>query len=125
MFRTDLVDFVKEASFESDVVIENDIAFSKNLSKDTNNADRIAMAKAADRLLGVSRIRAAFTMCVIDGAVCISGRSDGTFNVQIILEKLGGGGHYDAAAAQVRDGSTLDEVMERLKSLCREAVRDA
>lgn len=120
LFRIELSDFVKEASFESDVKVIGNIAFARNDKKDTNNDDRIAMAKAADRLLGVSRIRAAFTMCVIGDSVCVSGRSDGTFNVQVILEKLGGGGHYDAAAAQIK-GKTLDEVEKELFELCKAA----
>ena len=45
--------------------------------------------------------------------ICISGRSIGDVNVQIILEKLGGGGHITLAGAQV-EGMTLEEVKQEL-----------
>lgn len=45
--------------------------------------------------------------------VCISGRSIGDINVQLILEKLGGGGHITLAGAQV-DGMTTEEVKTEL-----------
>ena len=44
----------------------------------------------------------------------ISARSDGTVNVQLILEQLGGGGHYDVAGAQV-PGQTMQGVILRLR----------
>lgn len=116
-FRTDIRDFMREARFESDIKIHFDsIAISK-FTGETEAADKISMAKAADRLLGVTSVRAAFIMSVIDDKVCISARSDGTINVQLILEQLGGGGHYDAAAAQVPDIS-LDEAENKLLEAC-------
>ena len=53
-------------------------------------------------------------MCRIDGNVHISARSDGTINVQLITEALGGGGHFDAAGAQLND-TTLTDALKRLK----------
>ena len=57
-------------------------------------------------------------MCIRDSycaadSVHISGRSLGTVNVQLILEKLGGGGHMTTAGAQVK--GTADEVKARLR----------
>ncbi|MBR5307699.1 MAG: DHH family phosphoesterase [Clostridia bacterium] len=117
LFRTDIKDFMRESKFETDVKIHYDsIAVSKYYGA-TEPSDRIAMAKAADRLLGVSSIKASFVMSVIDGKACISARSDGTINVQLILESLGGGGHYDAAAAQISDVS-VDEAEKMLLEAC-------
>ena len=45
--------------------------------------------------------------------ICISGRSIGDVNVQVILEKLGGGGHITVAGAQV-EGMTIEEVKQEL-----------
>ena len=59
-------------------------------------------AKAADELLTIGNITASFVLGLMeDGKVCISGRSIGDVNVQMILEKLGGGGHITLAGAQL------------------------
>lgn len=117
MFRTDIKDFMRESKFETNVKIHLDVIAISKYDGETEASDRISMAKAADRLLGVTSIRASFVMSMIEGKACISARSDGTINVQLILESLGGGGHYDAAAAQIPD-VTLDEAERRLLEAC-------
>ncbi len=69
--------------------------------------DRIAASKAADKLLSIRGIEASFAFAVVGGSVSISARSKGRVNVQLIMEKLEGGGHFDMAGAQVRGG--IDE----------------
>jgi c-di-AMP phosphodiesterase-like protein len=59
-------------------------------------------------------VQASFVLCRIDDAICISARSKAQWNVQVILEKLGGGGHYDAAGAQM-NGLTMTEAQDKLK----------
>ena len=54
-----------------------------------------------------------------DGKVCISGRSIGDVNVQMILEKLGGGGHITLAGAQL-ENVTIDEAKQELISKINE-----
>lgn len=117
LFRTDIKDFLRESKFETNVKIRYDVIAISRYDGETEASDRISMAKAADRLLGISSIRASFVMSVIDDKACISARSDGTINVQLILESLGGGGHYDAAAAQIPDVS-LDEAEKMLLDAC-------
>lgn len=73
----------------------------------------IVCAKAADELLTISNITASFVLGKMDGKICISGRSIGDINVQVILEKLGGGGHITLAGAQV-EGMNMDEVKQEL-----------
>ena len=70
-------------------------------------------AKAADELLTISNISASFVLGRMGDKVCISGRSIGDINVQVILEKLGGGGHITLAGAQV-EGMTLEEAKTEL-----------
>ena len=70
-------------------------------------------AKAADELLTISNITASFVLGNQGNKVCISGRSIGDVNVQLILEKLGGGGHITLAGAQV-EGMTLEETKQEL-----------
>ena len=75
----------------------------------------MAAAKAADSLLSLKGIEASFAMVLMGDTVAISGRSKGEINVQLILEKLQGGGHFDVAGAQVRN-ATLQSAYELLKS---------
>ena len=77
--------------------------------KDAN----VVCAKAADELLTISNITASFVIGKIPDKVCISGRSIGDINVQVILEKLGGGGHITLAGAQV-EGMDIYEVKQEL-----------
>lgn len=85
--------------------------------------DRIAASKAADKLLSLQGIEASFALAVIDGNVIISGRSKGKINVQLILEKLDGGGHFDMAGAQIQH-ATVDEVYEMLKGAIDEYMAE-
>ncbi|MBE6966310.1 MAG: DHH family phosphoesterase, partial [Ruminococcaceae bacterium] len=70
-------------------------------------------AQAADELLSIRGVQASFVLYCEGESVIISARSLGQINVQVILEKLGGGGHFDTAGAQVA-GKTLEEVTEEL-----------
>ncbi|MGN1001375.1 MAG: DHH family phosphoesterase [Oscillospiraceae bacterium] len=73
--------------------------------------ERIVAAQAADELLNVSGIQASFVAYATEeGGVVISARSIGEINVQLILERLGGGGNKSAAGAQVADMSLRDVV---------------
>lgn len=120
LFRTDFEDFMRRARFEANIVIyRKEIAIAANDSSLAGGMDRIAAAKAADNLLTIDHVTASFALCRIGDVVHISARSSGSINVQIILEKLNGGGHYDSAAAQIA-GGTLEGALERLK----EAIDD-
>lgn len=103
LFKTNLEDVIGEADFEKNVTIYRDIiAIAKNGEESVLTPEsRISAAKAADKLLNVEGIGAAFVICVFDDRIHISARSNGSVNVQLVLEKLGGGGHFDAAATQL------------------------
>lgn len=113
LFKTDLDDFIREAKFRSNVVIYRGITAIALGEGEGDAGDRIAAAKAADKLLGVNGVQASFALIRIGDVVHISARSTDSVNVQIILEALSGGGHFDAAAAQVP--STLHEALVKLK----------
>ena len=114
LFDTSVGDFMRETVFENNIHIYKErIAISVS-EKEADLKDKIAASKAADRLLTVENVCASFVLCRIDGNVHISARSDGTINVQLITEALGGGGHFDAAGAQLND-TTLTDALKRLK----------
>lgn len=76
--------------------------------------DNVTIAKAADTLLNMVGIDASFTIVNHEnGYVAISARSSGDFNVQRIMEKFGGGGHFNNAAAQIYE-RTPNEVKDDL-----------
>ena len=115
LFKTNLDDFVREAKFRSNVVIYRGVTAIALSEGEGVASDRIAAAKAADKLLSVDGVQAAFALVRIGDMVHISARSSDAVNVQLILEKLRGGGHFDAAAAQV-SGSTLQDALVQLKA---------
>lgn len=75
---------------------------------------RVSSAQAADEMLGIAGVDASFVIFKTpDGGINISARSLGAMNVQIIMEKLGGGGHQTMAAAQF-NGITVHEAKAKL-----------
>ncbi len=112
-FQNDLETYSNVSSVvKAAEMITNEIAISV-CRQQLKNAQLIA-AKAADELLNLSGIMAAFVLCYSGSEVCISGRSLGDINVQMILEKLGGGGHLTVAGAQL-PGISIDDAREKLK----------
>ena len=67
----------------------------------TSPTMRIAAPQAADELLGINDVKASFVMYEDSGKVQISARSLGGFNVQLVMEALGGGGHQTMAGVQL------------------------
>ena len=70
-------------------------------------------SQAADDLLEIKGVEASFVVYMQANGVAVSARSLGSINVQLIMEKLGGGGHQSMAGAQLRD-VTPQQAMERL-----------
>ena len=75
--------------------------------------NRVSIAQASDEILGIEGVTASFAAAQDGLDIFVSGRSIGNVNVQIILEKLGGGGNQSTAGAQIR-GSNLNQVMTDL-----------
>jgi len=73
----------------------------------------VTAAKATDELLTLQGVRASFVLFKRGQGVNLSARSLGEINVQLIVERLGGGGNSTTAGAQVPDG-TVDAVREQL-----------
>lgn len=115
LFKTAPEDLKKEAKFHTSITIyRGNIAISA-CDGETDETYRIIASKAADKMLTLRGIDAAFTLVKIGEQIHISGRSNGSVNVQLILEKLNGGGHFDVAGAQVNDESVF-KVLDKLKT---------
>lgn len=77
-------------------------------------SDIVLLAQTSDELLQIDGVEASFTIANMStGTVNISARSIGSFNVQLIMELMGGGGHFSAAATKIKD-KDIDEVYEEL-----------
>ena len=114
-FNQSYEDYVCERSFSGCTLLQGDtvgITWSEGTGRGAD--DRVAAAKEADRLLAVRGVSASFALVMVNGAVHISGRSDGSINVQLILERLGGGGRFDSAGAALA-GSTLENAISSLE----------
>ncbi len=122
-FEQNFEDYLSEAQFGSEAQIYREQFAITALTGCGSAGDRVAAAKAADRLLTVRQVNAAFALILLGETVHVSARSNGTVNVQLILEKLGGGGHFDMAGAALRE-LDLAEAQERLRDAIDQYLED-
>ena len=111
-FQSDLESYKKISEIVRKAeIIHDTIAIStyEVEEKDTS----LICAKAADELLTIGNITASFVLGTMKEQICISGRSIGDINVQLILEKLGGGGHITLAGAQL-ENKTIEQGKQEL-----------
>lgn len=86
--------------------------------------DTVVISKAADAMLAMSGIEASFVLAKnTQGFISISARSRSKLNVQRIMEELGGGGHFNLAAAQIKD-LTLSEAGEKLTEIVLNEIKE-
>ena len=111
-FQSDLETYNKISEIVANAEVINDNIAISIYEKEDLDAN-VTCAKAADELLTISNITASFVIGKMGDKICISGRSIGDINVQVILEKLGGGGHITVAGAQI-EGMTQEEVKQEL-----------
>ena len=111
-FQTDLETYRKIMNIiEKTEIIKDVIGISTYESEDTSAG--LVCAKAADELLTIGNITTSFVLGTTEEGVSISGRSVGEINVQLILEKMGGGGHSTVAGVQIK-GKTIYEAKQEL-----------
>jgi c-di-AMP phosphodiesterase-like protein len=123
LFQNDIETYINISNVVRNADIINDKIAISICPPTVKNAQLIA-AQAADQLLSLLGIVAAFVLSSSNGGVSISGRSLGDINVQMIMEKLGGGGHLTVAGAQL-EGISPDEAKEKLKEAIIEYIENA
>ena len=115
MFREDIEDYrVSADSIAGAEVFMDHFAISECTGK-TNESLNVVAAQTANSLLNINGIKASFVMAEMENKIYISARSIDEINVQIIMEKLGGGGHMNIAGAQV-EGYSSAQVRQMLKN---------
>ncbi len=83
----------------------------------------VLAAQTANELLDISGIKASFVLTVYEGKIYMSARSIDEVNVQIIAEKLGGGGHINSAGAQF-DHTNIEEAVNALKETIDKMIEE-
>lgn len=118
LFKTNLFDYKKEIKYAETLdTYRNCFAIAIN-ENGKDSLDRIMNAKVADKMLSLEGVSASFALVRIGNTVAISARSNGSVNVQLILEELKGGGRFDEAGAQVvlnEKMPNMQRVLDRLK----------
>jgi c-di-AMP phosphodiesterase-like protein len=118
-FQEELDDtIIKSTLVSSAVLVEPELALSSTDFPSVNI--KKIVSQSADELVDIRGIETAFVMGPdTDGTIIISARSNGKVNVQVILEKLGGGGHLETAGAQLT-GMSLEDAKEKLLQVIEE-----
>lgn len=114
MFRENAIDYKTKADAVSQAEIyRGDYAISYCQAEEVANPTVIG-AQAANELLNIKGVKASFVLTPYQGKIYISARSIDEVNVQIIMERMGGGGHLNVAACQM-ENATLAEAEGALK----------
>lgn len=112
LFRDDFDTFIHRAEVISSAKIVFDKIAIGILDEELENGVLVA-AQAANELLDINGVEASFVLTISNDRVHISGRSLGNISAQLILEKLGGGGHLTSAGTQIM-GVTIEEAEDML-----------
>lgn len=122
-FQTDKSDFKTKATAIANADFREDgIVFAK--TEGSSAISTIINAQVADELLMVKGVTASFVLGTNEkGQTIISARSLGEVNVQTLMEKFGGGGHFTSAAAQVNE--SYEEVKQELEKVIDEVLHKA
>ncbi|MBQ5851739.1 MAG: DHH family phosphoesterase [Lachnospiraceae bacterium] len=125
MFRDDAEEYkAKAETIRNADIYKGEYAFSVCPSEGLDSPTEIG-AQSANELLGISGIKASFVATNYNGRVYLSARSIDEVNVQIIMERLGGGGHMNIAGAQMENISAenaLEIVKNTVKDMLQEGV---
>ncbi|MCR5154702.1 MAG: DHH family phosphoesterase [Lachnospiraceae bacterium] len=119
MFRTDFREYqAKGLAVSSAEMFMDSFAFAK-LPAEGLDSPTVVASQAANEMMNIDNTRASFVFTDYNGKIYISARSIDELNVQVVMEKLGGGGHMSASGAQL-EGVTIDEAMDRVKEVLKE-----
>ena len=117
LFSNNFETYKQKSNLVASATVYNNCAIA--CADNTSSEMRIAAPQAADELLGIDGVSASFIIFSLGGVLNISARSLGAYNVQLIMESMGGGGHQTMAGAQVKDMS-IEECKLKLMRLIDE-----
>ncbi len=117
VFREDLTEYkVRAAAIQDTELYKNVYAIAESQSEGVESPTVVA-SKIANSLLDINGVKASFVLTKYKGKIYISARSIDEVNVQLMMERIGGGGHINMAGAQLKDTS-----MEEAKGIIRKQL---
>lgn len=122
-FRENMDEYrIKAAAIEATNLYLDSYAITESKAEGTDSPTVLA-AKIANELLDISGVKASFVLTNYNDKIYISARSIDEVNVQVMMEKLGGGGHINMAGAQLKD-CTVSEAEEKLRTMIDKMIED-
>ncbi len=122
MFRDDIESYRAKAEIISSAeVYYEKFAIARGVGLQIESPTIIG-AQAANELLDISEIKASFVLTEYNGRIYVSARSIDEVNVQVIMERLGGGGHLNASGAQF-DHTNMEEAVKSLKEVIDDMIK--
>ena len=123
ILRESLDDIKTKSNLVNSAAIVND-RFAIATVAAEEKTDRVQLAQTADDLLEIDNIVASFAIGNIgDNTIAISARSVDKFNVSVLMEQFGGGGHLNNAAAQVAGGN-IPEILAKLEEILKSSFKE-
>ena len=123
MFRDDAKEYKAKAEAVCNAVIYKNAYALSICPTEGLDSPTVAAAQAANELLNISGIKASFVVTQYQNQIYISARSIDEINVQIIMERLGGGGHMNMAGAQLNDMSP-ESAIEVIKDTINQMLQE-
>lgn len=123
VFREDFDDYQAKADAISRADIYRNAYAISSVEKNGSESPTVLCAKAANELLNIRGIKASIVLTKVENTVFLSARSIDELNVQVLMEKLGGGGHRTVAGAQI-EGKEIEECIELVKAAIDEMIEE-
>lgn len=121
LFRDDLKDYKAKAEAVREAEIFEEYFAISVCPSEGVDSPTVVGAQAANELLNIAGIKASIVMTCYNDTIYLSARSIDEVNVQVMMEKLGGGGHRTIAGAQLND-ITIEEAKNRVKAVVKEML---
>ena len=123
IFRENFKDYQAKAAAISSAGIYRDAYAFSTIDPKGLESPTVVCAQAANELLNIRGIKASIVLTLYNDIIYVSARSIDEMNVQVLMEKLGGGGHRTIAGAQLREGS-LPEAIATIKQAIDEMIKE-
>ena len=123
IFRENFKDYQAKAAAISSAAIYRDAYAFSTIDPKGLESPTVVCAQAANELLNIRGIKASIVLTLYNDIIYVSARSIDEMNVQVLMEKLGGGGHRTIAGAQLREGN-LTEAIATIKQAIDEMIKE-
>ena len=120
-FRTDMEEYIAKAKAISTAEVFMEGFILAECAADSVGSPTVLGAQVANELMDINNVKASFVFTDYNNQIYISARSIDEVNVQVVMEKLGGGGHMSVAGAQLA-GCTIEDAKQKVKEVLAEMV---